>query len=47
MSHVSRPNDVRPTRQDLLDDIIARYIDACEAGDAPDEQDLLDRYPEY
>ena len=30
-----------------LDDVIARYIEAYEAGETLDEQKVLDRYPEF
>ena len=33
-------------RDNLLDDIIVAYLEAVEAGHAPDRRELLTRYPE-
>jgi hypothetical protein len=43
---VTTPND--PTMShDSLDGVIAAYLLAVEAGDVPNRQELLDRYPEH
>ena len=34
-------------RQQLLESVIADYIRACDAGAAPDQQQILERHPEF
>src|SRR5438034_962206 len=34
-------------RDDRIDEIIARYLDACESGSGPSVEEILARYPQY
>jgi len=34
-------------REERIGEIIACYLDACEAGEAPNQQEILARHPEF
>src|SRR2546426_12195109 len=34
-------------RDDRIDEIIARYLDACESGSGPSVEEILAHYPQY
>src|SRR5262245_31130326 len=42
----SKPDAPSANRSELLNDVIARYTDDCDAGHTPNEQEILDRHPE-